>query len=232
DQAVAVSDEFIDKGEIVSTRGRHPEDAQRYNARPGDIADGLPMVVLINGGSASASEIVAGALKDHRRAIILGTKSFGKGSVQTIIPIPGHGAIRLTTARYYTPSGRSIQALGIEPDIEVQQARVQVIDQGHRPTEAELPGALRNDNGESDTPGNSSTPEKKPDTGADAGKPPAGTTAPTTPATPGTTDTTTPRPPATASDANQEKPEDQDYQLSRALDLLRGIALFRTSQLN
>jgi carboxyl-terminal processing protease len=231
DQAVAVSDEFIDKGEIVSTRGRHPEDAQRYNARPGDIADGLPMVVLINGGSASASEIVAGALKDHRRAIILGTKSFGKGSVQTIIPIPGHGAIRLTTARYYTPSGRSIQALGIEPDIEVQQARVQVIDQGHRPTEAELPGALRNDNGESDTPGNSSTPEKKPDTGADAGKPPAGTTAPTTPATPGTTDTTTPRPPATAATGEQQ-PEDQDYQLSRALDLLRGIALFRTSQLN
>jgi carboxyl-terminal processing protease len=231
DQAVAVSDSFLDKGEIVSTRGRHPEDAQRYNARAGDIADGLPMVVLINGGSASASEIVAGALKDHRRAIILGTKSFGKGSVQTIIPVPGHGAIRLTTARYYTPSGRSIQALGIEPDIEVQQARVQVIDQGHRPSEAELPGALRNDNGDSDN-GDSSSQQKKPDTGADAGKPPEGTTAPTTPATPGTTETTTPRPPASTSDAGEEKPEDQDYQLSRALDLLRGIALFRTSQLN
>jgi carboxyl-terminal processing protease len=231
DQAVAVSDSFLDKGEIVSTRGRHPEDAQRYNARAGDIADGLPMVVLINGGSASASEIVAGALKDHRRAIILGTKSFGKGSVQTIIPVPGHGAIRLTTARYYTPSGRSIQALGIEPDIEVQQARVQVIDQGHRPSEAELPGALRNDNGDSDN-GDSSSQQKKPDTGVDAGKPPEGTTAPTTPATPGTTDTTTPRPPASTSDAGEEKPEDQDYQLSRALDLLRGIALFRTSQLN
>jgi carboxyl-terminal processing protease len=230
DQAVAVSDSFLDKGEIVSTRGRHPEDAQRYNARAGDIADGLPMVVLINGGSASASEIVAGALKDHRRAIVLGTKSFGKGSVQTIIPVPGHGAIRLTTARYYTPSGRSIQALGIEPDIEVQQARVQVIDQGHRPSEAELPGALRNDNGDNDE-GNSSDQQKKPDTGADSGKPPEGTTAPTTPATPGTTNTT-PRPPAETANAGEQKPEDQDYQLSRALDLLRGIALFRTSQLN
>src|SRR5271163_1964828 len=119
DQAVAVSDAFLDKGEIVSTRGRRSEDAQRYNARPGDIASGLPLAVLINGGSASASEIVAGALQDHHRAILLGTKSFGKGSVQTIIPLPGHGAMRLTTARYYTPSGRSIQAKGIDPDMKV-----------------------------------------------------------------------------------------------------------------
>ena len=125
DQAVAVADAFLDKGEIVSTRGRRTEDAQRYNARPGDIAAGLPMAVLINGGSASASEIVAGALQDHHRAILLGTKSFGKGSVQTIIPLAGHGAMRLTTARYYTPSGRSIQARGIDPDIVVEAAKIE-----------------------------------------------------------------------------------------------------------
>src|SRR5712692_5666935 len=127
DQAVAVSDAFLDKGEIVSTRGRRSEDAQRYNARVGDIAGGLPMVVLINGGSASASEIVAGALQDHHRAILLGTRSFGKGSVQTIIPLAGHGAMRLTTARYYTPSGRSIQAKGIDPDILVEQAKIEKV---------------------------------------------------------------------------------------------------------
>ena len=125
DQAVAVSDAFLDKGEIVSTRGRRPDDAQRYDARPGDIAAGLPLAVLINGGSASASEIVAGALKDHHRAILMGTRSFGKGSVQTIIPLAGHGAMRLTTARYYTPSGRSIQAEGIEPDIVVEAAKIE-----------------------------------------------------------------------------------------------------------
>jgi carboxyl-terminal processing protease len=125
DQAVAVSDAFLDKGEIVSTRGRNPDDAQRYNARPGDVAAGLPLAVLINGGSASASEIVAGALQDHHRAILLGTRSFGKGSVQTIIPLSGHGAMRLTTARYYTPSGRSIQAKGIEPDIIVEAAKIE-----------------------------------------------------------------------------------------------------------
>jgi carboxyl-terminal processing protease len=123
-QAIAVSDAFLDKGEIVSTRGRDPADSERYNAQLGDLAGGKPIVVLINGGSASASEIVAGALQDHRRAIILGAKSFGKGSVQTIMPLAGKGAIRMTTARYYTPSGRSIQALGIEPDILIEQRRL------------------------------------------------------------------------------------------------------------
>ncbi|MEL6793982.1 MAG: S41 family peptidase, partial [Pseudomonadota bacterium] len=123
-QAISVSDAFLEKGEIVSTRGRDPDDSERYNAQPGDLTDGKPLVVLINGGSASASEIVAGALQDHRRAIILGAKSFGKGSVQTIMPLSGEGALRMTTARYYTPSGRSIQALGIEPDILVERRRI------------------------------------------------------------------------------------------------------------
>ena len=122
-QAISVSDEFLDSGEIVSTRGRNPEDGERFNATPGDMAEGKPMVVLINGGSASASEIGAGALQDHRRAIVVGTKSFGKGSVQTVMPLRGDGAMRLTTARYYTPSGRSIQALGVSPDIVVEQPR-------------------------------------------------------------------------------------------------------------
>jgi carboxyl-terminal processing protease len=121
DQAIAVSDDFLDGGEIVSTRGRHVEDTQRYDAKPGDITDGKPIMVLVNGGTASASEIVAGALQDHRRAKVVGMTSFGKGSVQTIIPLSGgaDGALHLTTARYYTPSGRSIQATGIVPDIAV-----------------------------------------------------------------------------------------------------------------
>jgi carboxyl-terminal processing protease len=145
DQAISVSDAFLDKGEIVSTRSRRSEDTQRYNSHPGDLAKGLPIVVLTNGGSASASEIVAGALQDHRRAIILGTKSFGKGSVQTIIPLPGHGAMRLTTARYYTPSGRSIQAVGIEPNIKVEQARIESIEPQSRRRESDLRGALKNE---------------------------------------------------------------------------------------
>jgi carboxyl-terminal processing protease len=126
DQAVAVAGSFIDRGEIVSTRSRRPQDGQRWDAKGGDITGGLPIVVLTNGGSASSSEIVAGALQDHRRAVLLGTRTFGKGSVQTVIPLPGNGAMRLTTARYYTPSGRSIQGLGIEPDVPVAATATEV----------------------------------------------------------------------------------------------------------
>ena len=151
-QAIKVSDAFLDAGEIVSTRGREVQDGDRFNATPGDLAEGKPVVVLINGGSASASEIVAGALQDHNRAIVVGTKSFGKGSVQTVMPLRGNGAMRLTTARYYTPSGRSIQALGVSPDIMVPQPRrddtiVNEDEATPRPlrSEADLRGRLDND---------------------------------------------------------------------------------------
>lgn len=147
DQAVAVSDLFLNEGEIVSTRSRNEEDTLKYSASKGDIAEGLPIVVVINDGSASASEILAGALQDHKRAVILGEKSFGKGSVQSVIPFGKYGAIRLTTARYYTPSGRSIQAKGIEPDIEVKPAKVELLNaDGLTISEAELKNALKNDN--------------------------------------------------------------------------------------
>ena len=202
EQAVAVADVFLDRGEIVSTRGRRSDSIQRFNARRGDETDGRPMVVLINGGSASASEIVAGALQDHGRAIVMGTPSFGKGSVQTIMPLPGHGAIRLTTARYYTPAGTSIQAKGIVPDIEVQQSHVEVIDEGVARREADLRGRLENE---------------EPDEGSDAAAPDAA--APDA------------APPDTVSDADGGAEPDQsapaeDYQLARAVDLLRGVAMF------
>src|SRR5713226_5954716 len=189
DQAVAVSDAFLDKGEIVSTRGRRSDDAQRYNARPGaKAASGLPIAVLINGGSASASEIVAGALQDHHRAILLGTRSFGKGSVQTIIPLAGHGAMRLTTARYYTPSGRSIQAKGIDPDIVVEAAKI------------ERPAADKKDDK------SAAAGDKKDDKSESAAE-----KSTVDPSIMGTAD---------------------DYQLARAVDMLRGIALFNGRVVN
>jgi carboxyl-terminal processing protease len=208
DQAVSVSDTFLEKGEIVSTRGRKTDEGSRFNAKPGDMIHGLPLVVLINGGSASASEIVAGALQDHKRGVILGTQSFGKGSVQTIIPLPGHGAMRLTTARYYTPSGRSIQQLGITPDIEVKPAKLEEIGQpAGRRREADLRGSLSNDT---------------------AAKPPAAT-----PAAPGAAQPPATQPvPADGDEAPVAAPSGAppafDYQLERALDLIRGVALFQS----
>jgi carboxyl-terminal processing protease len=201
-QAVAVADSFLDKGEIVSTRSRKPEDAQRFNAKIGDLVDGLPIVVLINAGSASASEIVAGALQDQGRAVLLGTKTFGKGSVQTIIPLGAQGAMRLTTARYYTPSGRSIQAVGIEPDIVVEQARIETIASGRQSREANLRGALQGD------PAGGAEP-------APAAPPAHEDPAKEGPAKEGT------EPAQPAADAGRT-----DYQLMRALDLVRGLAVF------
>lgn len=210
-EAVTVSDAFLEEGEIVSTRGRNSGDGSHIYAKPGDIARGLPMVVLINSGSASASEIVAGALKDHGRAIILGTRSFGKGSVQSVIPISNSSAIRLTTARYYTPSGISIQARGIVPDIEVKLARIEAVD-GGIVREEDLRGALDGSETESDagSDGNAGNAAGDND-GADSD---------TGAENSGEADT---------GDDDSDSAFNQaeiDYQLARALDLIRGVSIF------
>ena len=205
DQAVEVSDAFLDHGEIVSTRSRKSEDSRRFSAKPGDIASGLPLVVLINEGSASASEIVAGALKDHKRGVVLGIKSFGKGSVQTVIPIESHGAIRLTTARYYTPSGVSIQAKGITPDIVVEQAKVEALKPNANFSEENLPGHLINDQGKDDdaaAPAKDDKKDVKKDEKKDSKK-------------------------EDKKDGKKDKDAASDYQLSRALDLIRALSIYQ-----
>ena len=196
-EAISVSDSFLELGEIVSTRGRNGSDSTHHYSRPGDIINGLPLVVLINSGSASASEIVAGALKDHKRAVLLGTRSFGKGSVQTVIPLPGHGAMRLTTARYYTPSGISIQAKGISPDIEVKVAKIEPIDFGIV-REEDIRGALDKKENSTDIDDNvtdiSETSEET-SLGSEL-------------------------------DVTEKTQDEIDFQLSRALDLIRGASVF------
>ncbi|HYH70151.1 MAG TPA: S41 family peptidase, partial [Methyloceanibacter sp.] len=202
DQAISVSDAFLDQGAIVLTRGRNLEETQRSNARPGDITDGQKIVVLINGGSASASEIVAGALQDHHRATIVGTRSFGKGSVQTIIPLGSNGALRLTTARYYTPSGRSIQAKGIDPEVVVEEELPEDMkkkeDQVTR-GEANLRGHLKAEGKDEEE----ATQEPEPE--------------------PAATEETGEEKEESGSSSYVPQDKEKDTQLKYAIDLLRGI---------
>ncbi|MGB0843794.1 MAG: S41 family peptidase [Alphaproteobacteria bacterium] len=222
-QAISVSDAFLEKGEIVSTRGRDGENVQRFNAEAGDLIDGKPLLVLINGGSASASEIVAGALQDHGRAVIMGTRSFGKGSVQSIMEMPGFGAIRMTTARYYTPAGTSIQAKGIAPDLIVEQSKVESLEIPNRRREADLRGALDTSKEED---GTENADETTDEAAEDESAEPANED--------GAKDDAEGDAPVTADEEKDETAEDKepeeevfvDYQLQQAKNMLRGLALF------